>query len=288
VHLTSIELGIIDEQMNEKQIAENNNWFWHSSNVIGLYFRTHRNSETLKIIAPHNPQEIGVPNPFRHVVKRKSKKARLSSNLLRLNENWVQSDTQRNYYDSVKSISEQMLILLNSKPNPYGAHLHWLFDGYHPFWNDSTVSKLLKKERQRLWDLENKASQSKYSEKHGQGNVVGAVPGKFMGVQMRSQLEIRFATEIQARGIEWIYEEERLSDGNYLVDFHLPKLKMWVEVKGKFEARDHFLLKDVAETLQERGELLYVFTSSSPMKVTPDAFEKLPRKQFWMLLESLK
>jgi hypothetical protein len=109
-----------------------------------------------------------------------------------------------------------------------------------------------------------------------------------MGVQMRSQLEIRFATEIQARGIEWIYEEERLSDGNYLVDFHLPKLKMWVEVKGKFEARDHFLLKDVAETLQERGELLYVFTSSSPMKVTPDAFEKLPRKQFWMLLESLK
>lgn len=291
VHLTCKELGIVDEQMNDKQIDENDTWFWHSPNIIGLYFRTHRNSETLRIIAPHNHQEVGVPDYMARKVqrgKRKKGKARLSSNVWRMQDNWVKTDSQREYYDSIKSIADQMLILLNSKPNPYGGHLHWIFDGFHPFWSDSTVAKLLKKERDRLWNLENKPEKPKHSKKHGQGNRPGAIPGKFMGVQMRSQLEIRFATEVQARGIEWIYEEERLGEGNYLVDFHLPKLKMWVEVKGKFEARDHYLLKDVAETLQERGESLYVFTSGSPMEVTSDAFEKIPRKQFWQLLESLK
>lgn len=83
-----------------------------------------------------------------------------------------------------------------------------------------------------------------------------------MGVQFRSQLEIRFATQLEQKEIQWIYESERLAEGNYLVDFHLPTLKCWVEVKGKFEARDHYLLQDVAEYLKrERNERLYVYTS---------------------------
>lgn len=292
LHMSCKELDIQNQRMNDKQINQNDNWFWLQPIIIGLYFKTYRKSETLRIIAPHDPQEIGIPDSlirlrkhYRGKRKRSKEKIRLASNLVILQDNWCQSDTQREYYTSIKSIAEQMEILLNVKPNPHVSNIHWIFDGFHPFWNDATVGKLLKKEKNRLWQLENKPNTTVHSDKHGKGNRIGAIPGKFMGVQFRSQLEIRFATEMQMRGIEWIYEEERLGEGNYLVDFHLPKLGMWVEVKGKFEARDHFLLKEVAGVLQERGESLYVFTSGSPMKVTSETFEKIPRKILWEIME---
>lgn len=55
---------------------------------------------------------------------------------------------------------------------------------------------------------------------------------------------------------------------------------------GKFEARDYYLLKEVAEVLLERGEKLYVYTSGKAMIVTPDEFIAIPRKEFWMLVEN--
>lgn len=54
---------------------------------------------------------------------------------------------------------------------------------------------------------------------------------------------------------------------------------------GKFEARDYYLLKEVAEVLLERGEKLYVYTSGKAMIVTPDEFIAIPRKEFWALIE---
>jgi hypothetical protein len=103
-----------------------------------------------------------------------------------------------------------------------------------------------------------------------------------MGVQFRSQLEIRFVTELESRQIRWAYETERLGEGNYLVDFYLPDYKCWVEVKGVFEPRDDYLLKDVANYLnRERGERLLVYTQNKGFVVSLENFEDFPRKQFW-------
>lgn len=109
----------------------------------------------------------------------------------------------------------------------------------------------------------------------------------FQGIQFRSQLEIRFATELASRGIDWIYEKERLGQGNYLVDFYLPDHKQWVEVKGKFEPRDHYLLKEVAQMLEiERQEELFVYTSGKCFRVTSEEFVPMKRSEFWELIET--
>ena len=68
-----------------------------------------------------------------------------------------------------------------------------------------------------------------------------ATESVYRGAFMRSRLEVAFAQELDRRGIAWQYEPERVGGGRYLVDFHLPDLKCWVEVKGRFEARDDLL-----------------------------------------------
>ena len=79
-----------------------------------------------------------------------------------------------------------------------------------------------------------------------------------------------------------MYEVERLGDGNYLVDFYLPDHKCWVEVKGKFEPRDDYLLKDTAIYLaRERGERLFVYTAGKPLEVDGTGFKELSRDAFW-------
>jgi len=119
----------------------------------------------------------------------------------------------------------------------------------------------------------------------GAGRRVGAVPGIFKGIMFRSQLEIRFATQLEAKGIRWIYEGERLSEGQYLVDFYLPDLHRWVEVKGRIEPRDDYLLKDVAAYLKrERQETVFVYTQSKAYSVSATVFKELTHKAFWELL----
>lgn len=299
LHITCQEMDIHSEQMNEKQLAENDNTFLIQPFAINIYFKTYRNSRTLHVVAPTDAQALGVPReliakkipPKKKRGRRKKRKPSMNvaDNLSPPADYWCQTDEQYEYINAVKSISEQAEILLNAAPNPHRPTSTWEAQGFHPYWYDSVVSTLQKAESQRLENLKNKPEiKPKKQQPHGKGNRPGAIPGKFKGVQFRSQLEIRFATQMESRGIVWIYEEERLGDGNYLVDFHLPDLKMWVEAKGRFTPRDHYLLRDVAEELEKRDEVLYVFTSGSPMKVTPTEFEKISRKQFWALLEERK
>lgn len=102
---------------------------------------------------------------------------------------------------------------------------------------------------------------------------------------MRSQLEIRFAAHIEEMGMRWLYETERLGEGQYLVDFYLPDLKAWVEVKGQFEPRDNYLLKEVAALLKtERGERLFVYTQSKAFAVNSRSFVEINHKEFWAKL----
>lgn len=107
----------------------------------------------------------------------------------------------------------------------------------------------------------------------------------YRGAFMRSRLEVSFAQELDRRGIAWEYEPERIGGGRYLVDFHLPDRKCWVEVKGRFEARDDLLLPNVANHLRaERGERLFLFMRTRAFRVTWHGFEPLTLDEFWAAL----
>ncbi len=119
------------------------------------------------------------------------------------------------------------------------------------------------------------------------GGYPKAVAGEFDGIQFRSQLEIRFAAELKKRHIDYEYESARLGKSKYMVDFYLPSHGIWVEVKGKMDARDEFVLQECAQDLQKRNETLYVYSSDRKMHlVHDDELEYLWPGKFWDMLEA--
>jgi hypothetical protein len=195
--------------------------------------------------------------------------------------------------------------LIYSESLPGEAAL-WSYAGFHPFWKDVSAINLFNKQakkrkaEERIREKQAKKQRDREAKtgqaimdgqeapsilKTGTGRRVGAVPGKFKGVQFRSQLEIRFVTQPDAKQIRWIYEGERLGEGNYLIDFYLPDLMCWVEIKGKIEPRDDYFLKEVAAYLKrERGERLFVYASGKAFRVTAREFKQLTHNEFWTKL----
>jgi hypothetical protein len=113
-----------------------------------------------------------------------------------------------------------------------------------------------------------------------------SVESIYKGAYMRSRLEVLFAQELDKRAIAWQYEPERIGGGAYLVDFHLPDLKCWVEVKGRFEARDDLLLPNVAGHLKaERKERLFLYMKTRAYRVTWQGFEPLKHDEFWAAIQ---
>lgn len=211
---------------------------------------------------------------------------------------WCRTQEDIEYHTSWMQISDQLLMLLNAEPPQPPYSRGWESIWFSPSWPDNGLigqhqrrsKKRLQAERKREREEAKKAKQQatakvKVHPSTGAGRRGGAIPGKFAGVQFRSQLEIRFATQLAERGIQWAYESERLGEGNYLVDFYLPDLQAWVEVKGRFEPRDHFLLKEVSSYLTtERGHQLFVFTQSRGYLVTADEFQEFKHNEFWIQL----
>lgn len=116
----------------------------------------------------------------------------------------------------------------------------------------------------------------------------GSIESVYKGAYMRSRLEVHFAQELDRRGIAWEYEPERIGGGAYLVDFHLPVLRCWVEVKGRFEARDDLLLPNVAGHLKaERKERLFLYMKTRGYRVTWQGFEALTQEDFWNEIQSV-
>ncbi len=64
-------------------------------------------------------------------------------------------------------------------------------------------------------------------------STITALPTTYRGTTFRSRLEARWAVFFDTLGIRWEYEPEgfALPSGNYLPDFRLPGLDMFVEVK---------------------------------------------------------
>jgi hypothetical protein len=209
------------------------------------------------------------------------------------------------YLQNMQTLSEHLLVLLNAD-NPAQS---WRFAGFDPRATQKSLitrhnkrirKSLSEKRKQAREEEKRKQREAKRAEKlaanppsplsHGAGRTVGARPGIYRDVQMRSQLEIRFAAELDERGIKWVYEGEALGASSYLVDFYLPELGVWVEVKGKFEPRDRQVLPEVAKYLKtERKHRLLVYSGSGMCYVVnPSGFREVERKNFWDELIRLK
>jgi hypothetical protein len=113
-----------------------------------------------------------------------------------------------------------------------------------------------------------------------------ALPGPLGLTRFRSQLEIRFATELENRGLRWFYEPERLGEGKYLLDFYLPDCRAWVEVKGVVDTRDYIVLREVAELMAyERRHRVFMWTEHKAYRVTAGAFHAMTHEAFWEALQ---
>jgi hypothetical protein len=88
--------------------------------------------------------------------------------------------------------------------------------------------------------------------------------GTHAGVWMRClNSEGVFARQLDAAGIEWMYEPRRfrLSIGSYLPDFYLPQFDIWVEVKGS--PRQHGKWPEKIRAFrQETGKCLVIVFQS--------------------------
>jgi hypothetical protein len=257
--------------------------------------KTHK----LKILAPYPPV---IPRIYYQKGSNRKERESLRHNFIHSNTAWAEDEKQKSYSATLTELAEHLLILWRAEP-----HTHWEYLGFHPEWQDEEILKfkaewrkrLEQKERQQQKEAEKlrkaeerqKARLEKLAElgqqvppqnqETGAGRRVGAVPGVFMGVTFRSQLEIRFVTKLEENKVAWKYECERLGEGNYLVDFYLPERRLWVEVKGKIEARDKFLLKEAAKILKGRGEELYIYTQSKAYRVTPSDIKEIKPATLW-------
>jgi hypothetical protein len=313
-HLTNACLFITCKELNLKNhlvktgVEPNGHTTVYGSiNTFTFYFerfslRRSSQQRQLKILSPVSPL---VPQAY---LIRRGKNSRekhtLRKNLLPIGIRLGNTEAEIEHSRLLNSLTEQLLVLLNAEPGSQ-SNQQWTCLGFHPRWVDSALIDLQnarskkrqaarnkqereeakRKVREEKLALKPPANSATTIPKTGAGRRPGAIPGVFMGIQFRSQLEIRFATELESRQIRWVYEVERLGDGNYLVDFYLPDHKCWVEVKGKFEPRDDYLLKDTAIYLaRERGERLFVYTAGKPLEVDGTSFKQLSRDAFWEML----
>lgn len=177
---------------------------------------------------------------------------------------------------------DEARILLRSTDHPKAAEWLEILDRKYPS-NTSQIQPTVEPEVVSKAEDENLITPN--HERHGR--YPKAVAGEFDGIEFRSQLEIRFAAELKKRHIAYEYEPARIGKGNYMIDFHLPDKGIWVEVKGKMDARDEFMLQECSQVLRdERNEALYVYSNDRKMHlVQDDKLEYLWPGKFWDMLE---
>jgi len=98
----------------------------------------------------------------------------------------------------------------------------------NPTKNPETMKKILKNR---------KSVKGKNNPMYGKPAPKGSGLGKgqyYKSIWMRSSYEIRYAKYLDKQNIKWLYEFKRFDLGNttYTPDFYLPKLDIFIEVKG--------------------------------------------------------
>ena len=89
--------------------------------------------------------------------------------------------------------------------------------------------------------------------------AIKAIETKYKGYRMRSRLEARWALFFDICHEKWEYEREgyQLKSGRYLPDFWLPRLDMWVEVKGESPTKQEVkLLEELCHATDKMGMFL--------------------------------
>ncbi len=291
VFLTCKELNFRQVLVEEKAVDVRLDWY--STFIVfskTVAFRTNRTN--LRLLAPNiklYPDMI--LRSYMH--KKATAKRSLTKNLKY--PNILEQSSTHNGINLLKELTSHITVILNADTSQgvwglEGFNIHWfdktLYDQRQKYFKDQEKQQKSREreelKRQKREEIVKARQLNPDAEpKTGAGRTVGARPGVFEGVMMRSQLEIRFAAELKERNIRWIYEGETLGKGGYLVDFYLPDLGVWVEVKGKFEARDKHLLPEVAEVLKTRKQSLFVYTNGTCYKVNPSGLREIPRKDFW-------
>lgn len=71
---------------------------------------------------------------------------------------------------------------------------------------------------------------------------IEAIPTNYRGISFRSRREARWAVFWDALEVQWQYEppHHQLPSGNYLPDFLLPELRIWVEIKPDLKFLDEY------------------------------------------------
>jgi hypothetical protein len=302
--ISAKELGLTQHPIKTNHDANGSLLLYLNSGTMVVLFESFNRGRggkiQVKILAPITPP-MAQPYLMRRG-KRAKEKHSLAHNLKQLGTYWCKTQTDLAYAADLEKLSQALITLLNTDIS-LSEHNRWQCRGFHPWWTDNGLiirhRKQSKKrelerqkaekdtERQRLREakLKEQGVTPSQTPQSGAGRTYGARPGKFMGVQMRSQLEIRFAAELQEREIQWVYEGEVLGEGGYLVDFYLPELETWVEVKGQLTARDNLLLKEVAAYLKsERKQRLLVFMQNKALVVNPSGFREIKLDEFWRKL----
>ena len=304
LHLSCKELDLKDYPIKLIEVDPKHHLQHYTSAAIVYFERSNGRAaykRQLKIWSPIDPV---VPHAYRtRLGKNKRERSSLTRNVLRLGTYWCKTDEERTYAANLEQLAQQILVLLNAEPITNSA-FSWQCRGFHPWWPDDTLvdrhnerikqeiaqarkqEKLEARQKEREEKLRAAGIEIPAVPKTGAGRRPGARPGIFKGVQMRSQLEIRFAAELEERGIRWVYEGAVLGQGGYLVDFYLPDLACWVEVKGRFEARDTILLKEVSADLKrDRRERIFVYGQSRAWVVNPSGFREIKHDQFWNMIQ---
>ena len=111
--------------------------------------------------------------------------------------------------------------------------------------------------------------------------TIKAIETQFKGYRFRSRLEARYAVMFDALGFEWQYEPEGFDLGEmgyYLPDFFLPKLNVWIEIKGG-KATDVELAKCCALFAGKTGEVnAFDGLMMGDETITRAVFEKFTRE----------
>jgi len=300
VYLTCNELDFKHYPLPYSELGtESKDFFWEDRVLILGFWRFARpSSEYFKILFP-SPSPLPDEDIFR---LRFDKKNRDNLRLNLISNQTMRDQDHKDYVDRMKKLAEQLLMLINAAPSA-GSTYSWAYEGFHPWWKDKILSarhsqqskKYHKSLKQREHDEAKRLKREETikaradtitdpnaAPQHGAGRRPGARPGIYKGVSMRSQLEIRFAAELDERNIRWFYESEALGDAGYLVDFYLPDLGVWVEVKGTIIAKDRQVLPDVAKHLkQTRQHRLMMYTQSKAYVINPSGFREIEAKKFW-------
>jgi hypothetical protein len=105
-------------------------------------------------------------------------------------------------------------------------------------------------------------------------------------VKLASRLEARFLAHVDKKGFDWEYEPERIGKARYFVDFHLPKLGVWVEVKGIMQPIDEIQFPQIAQVVKQRDELFFVYQSDNKaFSVTVLGLQQITHRELWEQLE---